>query len=64
MNEVLALAADDKEEIQRLVREELKYRTKKMNPEIHYIMACFYFDHEDPSWPHVDNIQRYENLYV
>lgn len=56
---VLALEADDEDEIVRMLTKEMKYATKFMKPDILYIMGCFYFDRDDKSWPNSENIQRF-----
>jgi len=47
----LACHHHDKEEIVRLISDEMKYKTKEMKPEVLHLLANFYFDCHDPNWP-------------
>ena len=43
---ILALSRDDKDEIVRLWFDVLKTRTKKSDPEVAYLLACFWNDRD------------------
>ena len=56
---IKALAEDNREEIIRVFCQEMQYRTKNMNPEILYKMACFWNDRDTPDITGGLNVQQF-----
>lgn len=56
---IMALSRDDKKEIIRIHFEEIGTKTKKMDPEIGFLMASFYNDRDTPDITQGMNIQSF-----
>eukprot|EP00494_Astrolonche_serrata_P010286 UN10348 len=56
---VLALHAEDKEEVKRIANKEMGAETKNNNVDVIFEMNKFYFDYDDPERPGGENLDKF-----